>query len=727
MNQRNSSRVTRRDFLRSAGAIGAALALTGIPVQPADSATAPPPESEDKTGKVSRLVPTICGMCDYGCGVVAYLQGNVLLKIEGNYNHSHSLGKICARGSAGVQLLYNPQRLKEPLKKNSSGRFEAISWDQALDEIASRLKQIREAYGPEGLAWVFHPRLSQEWDRQFMRAFGSPNLYSTRSVSTALTAAYQYTLGATPIPDLRNSAYILLLGHNPAESVFVSELAELMEAKEKGARVVVTDPRLSRTAAQAHEWMPIKPGTDGALLLAIMNVLVAEKLYDAAFVDEFTLGFEDLKPLLMDSTPGWASVQTGIPADGIRRLAREMAAVRPACVVVPSVNATLYENGVQTARIALALNALLGNYDAPGGLVMPEKPIVTVKMPATGPITVKRVDPAGQGAYPLSPPGDGMAHLLPNAILSQQPYPIAGLIVNGCNPVLSIPDRPRVEKALKSLKLVVVIDVQGTETSEMADYVLPESTYLERFDPVAVSQRLIPEVALRQPVFGSLYDTWPSHEIIFRLAERLDLGGYFPSFEAVLREQLRAIGTTPDRLEKTGVWRRSETVTYGRRKFSTPSGKIELYLERFKNAGVDPLPSYHAPSGGNNGVSLRLLHGREAVHTGSATQNIGWLSNLGQENEIWINAEVAAKSFIDTGDLVSVSSKTGQVTARARATRGIHPDAVFLVHGFGHNTPMQRHSYRHGVNDNDLINPPIEAITGAPVLCGTMVTLEKVR
>jgi len=728
VNNRSSSRVTsRREFLKSAGTVGAALALASVPFPFGTAATSS--EATDPSEKVSRLVPTVCGMCDANCGVVAYLRRDVVLKIEGNYNHSHSEGKICARGSAGVQLLYNPQRLQEPLKKTSDGRWEKISWEQALGEIGARLKTLRDLEGPETLAWIYHPRLSQEWDRQFMRAFGSPNLFSTTTLpaSGSLFTACSHTLGDVPVADLGHSRYILMLGQNPAESIFVSELADLMKAKENGAHVVVADPRLSRTAGQAHEWLPIRPGTDGALLLGLMNVLLTENLYDAAFVEKHTSGFAELKALISDSTPGWASVITGIPADAIRRIARELAAAKPSCLVVPGLNATLYTNGVQTARAVLALNAMLGNYDSPGGLVMPEKVRPNSKMPAVKTTSPRRMDGVPGNSFPLSPAADGMAHLLPDMILSETPHRISALIVDGCNPVLSVSDRPTVLAALEKLELLVVIDVQGSDTADLADYVLPESTYLERFDPVAVSKRLIPEVALRQPVISPLYDTKPAHQIIADLATEVGLGEYFPAnFDAYLRDQLRSVGTTPERLEKTGVLKLRDNITYSRRKFNTASGKINLYLESFREAGFDPLPSYQPPSA-DSGSGFRLLHGREAVHTGSSTQNIGWLNKLGEDNELWINADVAARLDIRDGDRLRVTSDTGAATVRAKTTQGIHPDAVFLLHGFGHTSPMQRMSYRKGSNDNDLIVPVTDPISGGAALGETIVALQKVH
>ncbi|MEW6233007.1 MAG: molybdopterin-dependent oxidoreductase, partial [Chloroflexota bacterium] len=358
-------RWTRRQFLQVAGATAAA-AIGGRLVSGGEKLATAKEE-------VPRLIPTVCGICDARCGVVAYVREGKLLKLEGNYRHSHSLGRICPRGSAGVKLLYDPDRLKCPLKRGADGRFERITWEQAFKEIAERLQAIKEHYGPRGLAWLRHhpftvlypseeaslssplyPDLADAWDRQFMRTFGSPNLFSHISLGRAArNAAAFYTVGALPVFDLENSRYILLFGRNHAEGMFVADTRALLTAKSRGAHIVAVDPRLTNTAAQAHEWIPIKPGTDGAMLLAMMNVIVEEKLYDTDFVGRHTTGFEQLKELLADKTPGWASHLTDVPADTIRRIAREFALARPTCGVDPGWHGawgSFYSNSFQTAR-----------------------------------------------------------------------------------------------------------------------------------------------------------------------------------------------------------------------------------------------------------------------------------------------------------------------------------------------------------------------------------------
>ncbi|MDP2727084.1 MAG: molybdopterin-dependent oxidoreductase, partial [Dehalococcoidia bacterium] len=324
----------RRDFLKALGAAGAlsmgagALGATNVLGKGSTPGT---------WDAMPRLTPTVCGMCDARCGVLAYVVGDRLYKLEGNYRHSQSQGKICARGSAGVKLLYDPDRLKYPLKRVGESLFDRISWEQAFQEISEKLETLRQEEGPQTLAWAVHPGLSELWDRQFMASFGSPNIFTQASLGQASgRLAAKLTLGWEPVPDLKNTRYILLFGRNYAESIFYAAATQaLLQAKEKGAKIVAVDPRLSRMASQAHEWIPIRPGTDGAMLLAMMNVMVAEGLYDASYVGANTVGFQELRNFLADKTPDWAAAICDVPAETIRRLAQEMAAARPAALVDP--------------------------------------------------------------------------------------------------------------------------------------------------------------------------------------------------------------------------------------------------------------------------------------------------------------------------------------------------------------------------------------------------------
>ncbi len=716
--------ISRRNFLKAAGATGALAAAGGQLLGQTNEAEGAAKE------EVPRLVPTLCGMCEAHCGVLAYTQGQKLLKLEGNFRHSHSLGKICPRGAAGGYLLDDANRLKTPLKRVGA-RFEPIPWELALQEIGGSLLDVKQRLGAQGVAWLRHPDISDAWDVQFMRALGSPNLFASTSLGRACrNAACQYTLGGVPVFDLPSARYILLFGRNLAESIFTADVNRLTEAKERGAHIVVFDPRLTNTAALAHEWIPIKPGSDGALLLALMNVLVTEKLYDAAFVDKYTVGFAALADYLLDKTPGWAAHLTNVPADTIRRLARELAAQRPACGVDPSWHGawgSLYDNSLQTARAALCLNALLGSYGTVGGLVFPPKPnLAALPFPSLPPVSAKRADGVGDGQFPLASLTDGLPQRLPEIILTGKPYPIAALVVNHANPARSLPNTPKVEEALRKLELLVVMDVQMSETAELAHYILPESTYLERDEPLAVSERLIPEVALRQPVVSPRHDTRAAHAIIAGLAKGAGLEAAFGFTARQSAEaQLKPTGEALLALDKQGVWRDKTDGVYGAPRFNTPSGKVELACAALKAAGFDPLPAYEPPLVEPDLQSFRLLTGHEFAHTGSSTQENPFLAALSAENRLWIHPARAARLGIEEDNWAVVKSEIGEVRVKAKLTEGIYPEAVWLAHGYGHLVKSRKSSLDKGVNDNLLVGVRAEPIAGGAALAETIVTVRR--
>ncbi len=709
-------RISRRDFLKGAGVIGALATFGGLASRYGVAAEEP---------EVPHLTPTVCGMCPARCGVMAYTAKGRLLKLEGNYKHSLSQGRICARGSAGVKLLYDPDRLKSPLKRMAAGDYEPISWEQAWQEIGRKLQDLAKSDGPQTMAWARQPDLSDLWDRQFTAAFGSPNLFSTAGTRRgARDLACRVTVGGIPVTDLSNSRYLLLLGRDFGDGLPVSDLEALMRAKERGARLVAVDPRLSNTAAQAHEWISVRAGTEGAMLLAMMKVIIDEGLYDTTFVSAQTSGFAGLKTYLADKTPAWAASVCDIPADTIQRVAREFAAARPACAADPGWHSAWggqYANSVQTARAALALNALVGAYGATGGLFMPsEPPLGEFKPPPTPESKAPRVDAPSGGEFPLADRGDGRLPALADIILAGKPYPVRALVCNHLNPALSLPDTNRVEEALRKLDLLVVIDVQMSETAQLAHYVLPECTYLERFDPLSVSGRLTPEVALRQPVVAPMYDCRPSYEIITGLARETGLAQYF-AFNAsqVISAQAIGLGLTMDQLLREGVWRGDSRRDL---RFRTPSGKVELQSDSLQKAGQQPLPVYEEARERPYGIDVfRLIQGGDATQTGSSTQNNAWLHAQMPENELWINAARAARLSISPGAWVTVSSEAGSVRVKARVTETIHQEAVFLARGFGHKVRKQHFSFGKGANVNLLTVARSEPIAGGAALNETFV------
>ncbi len=354
----------RRDFLKLTGLTAGVLAADlGLPIRQA------------RAEVIEQKIPTLCEMCTSRCGVYAVLNEGKVVRIEGNPEHPTNLGKPCARGNAGVSALYDPDRLKQPMKRGEDGKLHPITWDQAYEEIGAKLNQIRNVNGPEALVFAEYNNLNSALTKRFTEAFGSPNhvghaanCFANRNVG------YSAVYGSLPTVDYKNVKYYLSAGRNLLGGIKVYEVNGLAQAKSHGAKIVILDPRHSELAGWG-EWLPIKSAGDLAFLLAIANVLITENLYNKQFVEAHTNGFDKVKTEIVKYTPEWQVEHTDIPADTVRRIAREMAAVAPAAVVDPGWHGGngMYWNGFEAARAGAIVNALLGNMGAKGGLKLSPK------------------------------------------------------------------------------------------------------------------------------------------------------------------------------------------------------------------------------------------------------------------------------------------------------------------------------------------------------------------
>lgn len=356
--------LNRRDFLKLSGVAAGALAVDfGLPRRRAQAAEA------------VQKIPTLCEMCTSRCGVYAVLQDGKVTRIEGNPAHPTNLGRPCARGNAGASALYDPDRLKEPLKRGEDGQLHPITWEQAFEEIGTKLNQIRNVHGPEAVVFAEYNNLNSALTKRFIEAYGSPNhvghaanCFANRNIG------YSAVFGALPTVDYKNVKYYLSPGRNLLGGIKVSEVAGLAQAKADGARIVVLDPRHSELAGWG-EWIPIKPAGDLAFLLAIANVLITEELYAKDWVAAHANGFDQVKAGVAEYTPEWQVQHTDIPAETVRRIARELAEAAPAAVVDPGWHGGngMYWNGFEAARAGAIVNALLGNVGAKGGLKLSPK------------------------------------------------------------------------------------------------------------------------------------------------------------------------------------------------------------------------------------------------------------------------------------------------------------------------------------------------------------------
>jgi thiosulfate reductase/polysulfide reductase chain A len=703
--------VSRRRFLKiSGGAVG--LAASGAATATVVRSLASDPPGE----RGVRTVPTFCDMCFWKCGAIAYVRDGRLWKIEGNPDDPLSRGRLCPRGTGGVGAHFDPDRLKAPLIKRArrgADEWQAVTWDEALGFVAERLQQIKARYGPEAVA-LFSHGLGGTFFKHTLRAFGTPNVAAPsfaqcrgpRDIGFILT--YGEDVGSPERTDIRNARCLVLLGSHIGENMHNTQVQEFAEAVANHASVIVVDPRFSVAAGKARHYLPIKPGTDIALLLAWMQVIVTEGLYDREYVERHGFGFEAFKAEIAGFTPEWAYPETGIAPEAIRETAREMARYRPATLVHPGRHAAWYGDDTQRSRAIALLNALLGSWGRRGGFYQPASLDVPGFPYPPYPQSVKgKVDNPGL-KYPYA--NESITTGIRRATTTGEPYPVKGWFVYATNLIQALPNEAETIKAIEALDLLVVVDVIASEIAGWADVVLPESVYLERYDELNVELFRDPFVALRQPVVGSPHDQKPNWWMAKVLAEKLGLGTYYPwkTIEQYLETRLTGAGLSLDALKKTGIARGTRPPIYFddgvEAAFPTPSGKIEFYSATLRDAGFDPVPQYRKPAAPPPGT-FRLLFGRSPVHSFSRTQSNPILRDAMRENEVWLNRYAAERLGLKTGDYVRLRNQDGVVSNRVKvkATERIRADCVYIVHGFGHNAKMFRHLPSEGASDAQLI------------------------
>jgi thiosulfate reductase/polysulfide reductase chain A len=727
----NDSVVSRRDFLRVGGASLGALAL-GRFIPPRVAKAAQEVGSLDANG--DGYIPTLCEMCVWRCGVLAKVEEGRVVKLEGNPEHPHSKGKLCARGQSGLMNTYDPDRVLTPLVrvgKRGEGKFRKASWDEALDIVADNMLKIKEQYGPEAMVFSSTHNLSQVQFENLLNGFGSPNYGTQRSLCfNAMVTAFLLTYGVEePARNYEEVEFILLVGRNLLEAISTSETSELVEAVARGAKLVYLDPRYTKTASKAAEWIPIRPGTDAAFLLAMINVIREEELADCEFVKQYVDGCDELPTVMQDYTPEWAETKTGVPADTIRRIAREYGAAGKNALAHPGWRTSNFINSFQTERAIATLNAMSGNVLTPGGCLAAESPEasgITLGKPPQPPyprISALRLDGV-PWKYPLVPLKLGVFQELREAILSGQPYQARGWFISRQNPVLSLPDRSRTLEAMGKLDFIVDIDILLNDTGWFADVVLPEASYLERYDPLSVVSG---KVFLRQPVIEPQGEGRSALWIYKELGKRLGLGDYFQyeDEEDYLRQQLAPLETSLDELRLRGfVEPETGQENGGEITFSTPSGKIEVYSKTLENAGFSAWPTWEEPPQPKPG-EFYLLTGKVGQHTQFGTQNNLLLHKYEDAPRVWIHPSVAAERGIHTDEVVKVTSPVGEIKVQALVTEAIRPDCVYMTPGYGHLSKGLRTAYGDGASDSVLHVTYTDPISGGQALSQTFVKVEK--
>jgi len=609
-----------------------------------------------------------------------------------------------------------------------------VSWDEAWDYTAAKLKETKEKYGPQGSLWASTEGFQEVFFKNLGLAFGSPNILRHPSLCLAsVNLAYSMTFGTVPSFDLLNAEYVIMAGANRFESIITPDTMDLIGGvMERKAKLIYLDPRFTVTASKADEWYPIRPGTDLAFILAMIHVIIRDERQDKAFLEASTLGFEQLVEHVKPYTPEWAEQETGIPAKDITRIARAFADSAPRALFYAGRRSSWYQNDFQMRRAQAILNTIVGNWDRQGGMVPNQKVPKGEFMflPWDDP-KAERVDQV-KTAFPLTSASDGVYLPLRENVLKGQPYPVKAWMIYKQDPLNSVPDQGRTMKMIEQMDFVGVIDIAMSDTAWYADVVFPESHYLERTDPIEVMPGIWPAAVLRQQVAKPIHDTKPCLEIVQGLAKRLGLNDYFDyTIDQWIEAEAKEL-PVPNGLEhmkKHGVVAFSEprygTTRNAVHRFVTKSGKIEIYSERLKEAGHDPLPVYTAPAQPPNG-KFRMVLGRKATLTHAALAHLPWLNEHIPENDLWLHPESADRLGLRTGDLVEVVSSVGRVRIKARVTEEIRPDCVFMLHGFGKKSPWLKRVYGVGAADAVLLETAWDKVSGNAAMHETFVQVAKV-
>ena len=675
--------ITRRSFLAgSAGAVGLAATAGYMGFGAWEQAHA--------AGGWRREVTTahsLCNSCSSKCGFTGYVEDGRLTKMIGDVDHPYCEGTLCARGYGYASIAYSEDRLTDPLKKNDKGEFEAISWEQAYSEIAEKVKAIISSNGPEALAMVQDPRPSGSYyTKRFMHALGSANVYTHGAAcNLSKNSGFTQAIGAGDYAsDVANSKMTMFIGRSYADAIRPSSVHDLQRARENGAYIVLVDPRCNNTITLADEWVPINPGTDLALVLAMSNVLIKNGLYDKDFVAENGIGFDEWAAAIADHTPQWAEGITGIPASTIERLAVRFAECAPAASIEPSWRGAFgcsYANSGETARAICLFNTLLGCWNQKGGaLFLPSVSAGEVdaeKFPAVPKPEGKIL---GSEEYPLALSSMGV-----NVILADKAREgaVKGLFFYNSNMAAGYANPDYLAESFSNLDLMVAIDVQMSETCMLADYVLPDTSYLERLELPEFVGGKVPAVTLRDRVIEKVHpNTKPVDEIFSELAEACGVGEYF-----------------------------------------------QFTSEACEKAGLSPVPVWvdpqTKPAGGNQ---FRVIGGKQAIHTHTQTANIEPLMEITKKynlERVWMNADKAAQLGIADGDEVEVSNEEHTGRVRVKVTQRINPEALYVPSHYGCTSPDQHTAYNVGLRQMDFVPFSIEPGYGGACTQEAIVTVKK--
>lgn len=702
---------------------------------------------------MSTIVRSICQACHCECGVLVHVENGRVTRIEGDPDHPMNRGYICVKGRAEKERLYHSERLMHPMKragKRGEGRWERIGWDEALEGIAERMTLARNRYGAPSIAAIHGtgPRASL-CSALLPYALGSPNRISIdlhicfAPSLIAEGATYGHSLLMEEGPDYTNADCIVVWGGNPLVSHPARGQDILRARRKREAKLVVVDPRKTPLAAKADLWLPLRPGTDLALALGMIRVIIHEELFDRAFVERWCYGFNELRERTEPYTLERTSEITWLEPDAIREAARLYATNKPAALhhrvaVEHNVNAT------QTDRALAILVGLSGNLDVKGGNVFSvpiEGYIPTIALAGAGPwlkppaeVEKQRL---GIDQYPLIAGPDAplpFVHsgLALDTMLSGEPYPLKALYCAGANPVINMQNAKKVWQALHGLDLLVVTDFFMTPTAELADYVLPATTWLERDECCDISYMNF--VSSRRKAVEALHECRDDLQIVIDLVRRIPWAdrGLVPwdDVYACYDWMVSGMGMSFREFQEKGYvvvppkYEKHEACG-----FDTPTGKVELYSTLFEKHGLDPMPEYQEPPESPFSTPelardyplILISGGRHIAYFHSEGRQISALRKLSPEPEIEIHPETARALGLEESDWIWIETprnKDERTSFRVRLTEGIDPRVVHVPHGWWF---PEKPGPEHGCFDAN-INVVLTADAPRDPVCGSVPT-----
>jgi len=674
-----------------------------------------------------QIVQSLCRMCDDRCAINVYLEDGKVVDIDGFKDHPWNRGRLCVKARAAVDLVYHPDRLLRPLKKTDGG-FREITLDQALDEIAERVLEIKQKYGARSISiWKGEAvgfAQEEEMARRFVHALGSPNYFSNDSMCyNGRYFGYRLVEGVWPVPDYENSRCVVLWGANPPHA-HPNMTQMIMRARKAGAKLVVVDPRMSAIARQADLHASLKPGSDGALALGMIQQLIERGAFDREFVQHYTVGFDELAEYAAAFTPEAVQEHTGVSAERVREMARIMAAAAPRVAVYVGNGPEHHENGINNIRAVACLDALLGAFDREGGNRIPDF-FSGHSLTLYDRIPLEHLGPIGADRFPVLYGFRQECHTMTgmNTILSGEPYPLRAMLLTAANPAITNPNTLKVRKALDSLDLFVVRDLFMTETAELADYVLPAASFLERielhthakYQCITMTRKI-----LEFPEVQDEYQFW--HD----LAHRLGFGDYFPwaNETELTRWILEPSGITleqaaehPEGIEYAPIryekWRQQA--------LSTPSGKVEFRSQYLADLGYPALPEYRPPAYVDHpdpeNPYVLITGARKLLYYHSRFHNIRRFRTAIPAPEVELHPEDAAALGVSNGDRIRITSRIGTLDAPVKIMNEheILPGTLQLTHGW-------KEANANLLTHDDRFDP----ISGFPLMKAVEVRLEKV-